>query len=392
MSAVTATLIILAIIALGEVFSIISRAKIPTLLVVVVVFFTLLQIGVLPKDILAASTFTVVGAVLQPAILVHMGTLIPLKVMKQQYKAVIITLIGITISCVLMLAAVPIFFDYETAVAGAGPLTGGIIAYLVTAEGLQAQGLTALVAIPAIILSLQQLIGMPLSSWMLRRHGLKLLQDMDENKAYVAATVADGEVDEEEPAKRKSLFPEKLMESHFFVLFLIFIGSALAVWLGGLTGISYSLFGLALGIIGSAIGFFPEKALERSNGFSIAMVGLIFVVMESLVDVTVADILAVLPAVSAILVIGTIGLLVGGFIGSKLFKWDCNKGIPVVLTAMYGFPGDYLITQEVSRSVGRNKEEEAMILNQLLPPMLMGGFASVSIGSVVIASILVQTL
>lgn len=391
MSAVTATLIILAIIALGEVFSIISRAKIPTLLVVVVVFFTLLQIGVLPKGILAASTFTVVGAVLQPAILVHMGTLIPLKVMKQQYKAVIITLIGITISCVLMLVAVPIFFNYETAVAGAGPLTGGIIAYLVTAEGLQAQGLTALVAIPAIILSLQQLIGMPLSSWMLRRHGLKLLKDMDENKAFVAATVAE-EAAEEEPAKRKSLFPEKLMESHFFVLFLIFIGSALAVWFGELTGISYSLFGLAIGIIGSAIGFFPDKALERSNGFSIAMVGLIFVVMESLVDVTVADILAVLPAVSAILIIGTIGLLLGGFIGSKLFKWDYNKGVPVVLTAMYGFPGDYLITQEVSRSVGRNKEEEAMILNQLLPPMLMGGFASVSIGSVVIASILVQTL
>lgn len=391
MSAVTATLIILAIIALGEVFSIISRAKIPTLLVVVVVFFTLLQTGVLPKDILAASTFTVVGAVLQPAILVHMGTLIPLKVMKQQYKAVIITLIGITISCVLMLVAVPIFFDYQTAVAGAGPLTGGIIAYLVTAEGLQAQGLTALVAIPAIILSLQQLIGMPISSWMLRRHGLKLLKEMDENKAFVAATVAE-ENDDTAPEKRKSLFPDKLMQSHFFVLFLIFIGSALAVWLGELTGISYSLFGLAIGIIGSAIGFFPDNALERSNGFSIAMVGLIFVVMESLVDVTVADILAVLPAVSVILIIGTLGLLLGGFLGSKLFKWDYNKGVPVVLTAMYGFPGDYLITQEVSRSVGRNKEEEAMILNQLLPPMLMGGFASVSIGSVVIASILVQTL
>ncbi|PAD39768.1 hypothetical protein [Terribacillus sp. 7520-G] len=392
MSAVMATLIILAIIALGEVFSIISRAKIPTLLVVVVVFFTLLQIGVLPKDILAASTFTVIGAVLQPAILVHMGTLIPLKVMKQQYKSVIITLIGITISCIMMLAAVPIFFDYETTVAGAGPLTGGIIAYLVTAEGLQAQGLTALVAIPAIILSLQQLIGMPLSSWMLRRYGMKLLKDMDENKVFVAATVEDANRDEEEPAKRKSLFPEKLMDSHFFVLFLLFIGSALAVWLGELTGISYSLFGLAIGILGSAIGFFPEKALERSNGFSIAMIGLIFVVMESLVDVTVADILAVLPAVSVILIIGTIGLLLGGFLGSKLFKWDYNKGIPVVLTAMYGFPGDYLITQEVGRSVGRNKEEEAMIMNQLLPPMLMGGFASVSIGSVVIASILIQTL
>ena len=81
-----------------------------------------------------------------------------------------------------------------------------------------------------------------------------------------------------------------------------------------------------------------------------------------------------------------------GFIGSKIFKWDPAKGISVTLTAMYGFPGDYLICQEVSRSIGRTVEEEEAILNEILPPMLIGGFTSVTVGSVIIASILVQTI
>ena len=70
-----------------------------------------------------------------------MGTLIPMKVMKSQYKAVLITLIGLMFSVAFILLIVSPFFGYDTGVAGAGPLTGGLIAYLVTAEALQKAGL-----------------------------------------------------------------------------------------------------------------------------------------------------------------------------------------------------------------------------------------------------------
>lgn len=173
---------------------------------------------------------------------------------------------------------------------------------------------------------------------------------------------------------------------------MIFIGGSLAVWLETLTGISYSLFGLAIGIIGTYVGFYPQKALEQANGFSIAMVGLIFIVVGSLATISFNDVIAILPEVILIIIIGTAGLVVGGYIGSKLFKWDPCKGIPVALTALYGFPGDYLISQEVSRGVGRNQKEEDAIFNEVLSPMLIGGFTSVTVGSVVIASLLVQTL
>ncbi|MFC2949197.1 hypothetical protein [Virgibacillus sediminis] len=390
MDPVIAALIIIAIIALGEVISIQTRAKVPMMLVVVVIVFVLFQVDILPEGIIEASTFTVVGAILQPAIMIHMGTLIPMSVLKKQYKAVIISLIGLLCSILSLILVVPIFFDYPTAVAGAGPLTGGLIAFLVTEEALRTAGLTALIAIPIIVFTIQQVVGMPLSSLLLQKYGIKIRNAMDAG-TYVSEEASIEDTLEDNP-KKKLLIPEKYSQSSFVLLFLIFVGSALAVWLADITGISYSLFGLAIGIIGAYVGFYPSKVLERANGFSIAMTGLIFIVLGAVVGITWQDILNVLPAAATILIVGTIGLIIGGFIGSKIFKWDPLKGIPVALTAMFGFPADYLISHEVSRSVGRNEEEKEIILTNILSPMLIGGFTSVSIASIVIASILVATL
>ncbi|WP_102272056.1 hypothetical protein [Cytobacillus massiliigabonensis] len=395
MDPVTASLIVLAMIAVGEVVSIWTKAKVPTLLVVMILIFTGFKTGIVPANIIEASTFAIVGSLLQPILLVHMGTLIPMKVMKSQYKAVLITLIGLVCCVALILAIVPIFFDYSTAVAGAGPLTGGLIAYLITAEALQKAGLVALAAIPIIVLTLQGLVGMPLTAILLRKHALNLRRTMDAGTFSAASVAYAGEEvveEQEEETAKRSLIPAKYQQSSFILLFLIFIGGALAVWLQNLTGVNYSLWGLAIGIIGAYFGFYPQNVLEKANGFSIAMVGLVFLVLASLASITVQQILSVLPAVAAIIIVGTIGLVIGGYFGSKIFKWDPYKGIPVVLTALFGFPGDYLVSQEVSRSIGRTKEEEEKILGEILPPMLIGGFTSVTIASVVIASILIKTI
>ncbi|HZK11644.1 MAG TPA: hypothetical protein VFD10_04745 [Atribacterota bacterium] len=63
-----------------------------------------------------------------------------------------------------------------------------------------------------------------------------------------------------------------------------------------------------------------------------------------------------------------------------------------ILTAEFGFPANYWISYEVSRSVAGNKKEEAYILDRVLTPMLVGGYVSVTITSIIIAGILVNTL
>ncbi|WP_085506079.1 hypothetical protein [Thalassobacillus devorans] len=382
-------LILVAIIALGELLSLSTRAKIPTLLVVVATTFVLLQTGILPESFIEASTFVAAGSVLVPVLIVHLGTLIPLPVIKKQYQAVLITVIGLVISVVTMLSIITLFFDYSTAVAGAGPLTGGIIAYIVTSEGLTAAGYTSIAAIPVVVFALQNLVGMPLTSILLSKYALSIRDSLADEAA--ATTEQSGSPMAADPDK-KLIIPARFMQSHFIILFLLFIGGALATWLGSVTGINYSLWSLAIGVAGSAFRFYPDRALDKSNSTGLAMVALIIVVINSLVGITWNQVVSALLPVIIIIVIGTTGLIIGAIIGGKIFKWKPTKSIPVVLTALYGFPGDYLIVEEVSRSIGRNEAEQKRIMDELVAPMLIGGFTSVTIGSIVIASILIGTL
>ncbi|HET6872928.1 MAG TPA: hypothetical protein VFH42_08085 [Sporolactobacillaceae bacterium] len=383
---VVATMLLLALIAFGEFVSIKTRARVPMLLIVLMGYLVLLWLKIMPQDLVSNSTMSIVGGVLVAPLIVHMGTIIPLKIIRQQWRSVIIALLGIIISTAVILLVVSPIFGYKIAASGVGPLAGGIIAYVVTSTKLKALGLTALVAIPALVLSLQSLIGLPLSAFFLRRYAQKLKANIGPID-QIAATL-DPMI--EEPV-RKSWIPDKYA-TQTILLFQLFIGGALAIILGKVTGINYSIWALVIGIVGTLTGFYRDKMLERANSFGIAMLGVIFVIIPSMNGVTFSLFIQNLPAVLAILVIGAIGIILGGLIGGKLLGWDINKSIPVALTAMFGFPGDFLVSEEVSRSVGETKEEQEYLFKEILSPMIVGGFTTVTIASIVIASIIMNTI
>lgn len=82
----------------------------------------------------------------------------------------------------------------------------------------------------------------------------------------------------------------------------------------------------------------------------------------------------------------------GGALMARLLKLDRNLATPVALTALFGFPGDFIICKEVATSIGRTTSETRELLAEMFPPMLIGGFVTVTTGSVVVASVLVSTL
>lgn len=388
---VIAAMVILGLIALGEIISIATRARIPMLFTVLLGYLILIWTGLLPKQLIIDSEFVAVGAVLGTApIVIHMGTLIPIESFKSQWRAVMIALIGIIIASLFIIPSITFLFDYKTAVAGTGPAAGGIIAVLTTSEGLRGVGFEALVTIPVLILALQSLFGMPLAINLLRKYAIKWRDGesfQEGTDSQVAGTIDQGSKDKHD----KLWLPEKY-QSNLILLFILFVGGAIAVALGKLTPVPYSLWSLAIGITFRLLGIFPPRIMEKANTFTIGMAGIIFVIIVMLNDITFQMFVGYLAETTAIITLGLIGIIAGGYIGSKLFKWDPFKGVPVALTAMFGFPGDYIVCEEVSRSVGRNQEEEKRILDEILSPMLVGGFASVTVGSVIISSILIQTL
>ncbi|WP_100010228.1 hypothetical protein [Lentibacillus sediminis] len=387
-----AAALIFALFALGEFISVISRARVPMLFVVMMGYLLLLWTGIFPQDIVDRASFTAFASLLPAVLIVHMGTIIPLQQLKEQYKAVLIALSGIVIAAILVMAICIPIIGYTSAIAGIGPLSGGIIAHVITVEKLTEMGLVGLVTIPSMVLALQKFIGMPLATYFLRKRGVTVQKEISQAGGVAASAAA---LEEEEAKKktsgRKSLLPEKY-QTQVILLFQVFLGAAIAVSLDSLTGINYSLWALALGLIGTHFGFYTGNIMQRANSFGISMALLIVVVMGSMNGITPGMFVGYLPEVLLIMSVGVVGIMLGGYFMSKLVKWDHNKGMPVALTALFGFPADYIVCDEVSRSVSSNETEQKAIFDELLTPMLVGGFTTVTIASIVIASILVGTL
>lgn len=390
MEAIYAAAIVLAFIALGELVSIWSKARVPSLLVAMLGIFIFAKIGVVPETVIDDSLLLQAYSFLVAPLLFHMGSLIPLRVMLKQWRSVIIAVSGMLVAVLLILAVVAPLFGFETFVAGSGPLAGGIVATSLTTEGLTAHGAaSSIIVLPALVLMLQSLPSMPLTNYFLRRYAKKL-RDSGELQELARAHSEE----EEEAAKKKKLvnLPDFLVDNQLFMLFLILVGGSAATLLAVPTHIPSSILALILGILATAVGLSPDKAMERSNSFGIAMAGVIAIVMAPLVTASVQDVINAFVPTITILIVGGAGIVLGGFVATKLLRWKSGLGVSVALTAMYGFPADYLLTNEVARSIARDDDEKEALLNVMLPPMLVGGFTSVSAGSVVIASVLVSML
>ncbi|MCG7298583.1 hypothetical protein MHX53_05895 [Brevibacterium sp. ACRRH] len=390
MTPIFAATIILAFIALGELMSLWSKARIPALLIAMLGTFIAVQLKIIPNTIIDDSFFPQIYAILVAPLLFHMGSLIPLKTMLAQWRSVVISIAGMIVAVGMIAAVVGPIFGFQYVVAGAGPLAGGIVSTGLTTDGLKAANVdSAIVVLPALVLMLQSLPSMPLTNLLLRKFAITLrdsgdLEELARKQKKVEKENGSG--------KKLITLPDMLVDNELFVLFLILVGGSLATLLAMPTHIPSSIIALVLGVASTAIGLTPERSMEKSSSFGIAMASVVAIVMAPLVAASLSDVLAALLPVAVILAVGAVGIMIGGAIATKLLKWKTTLGMSVALTAMYGFPADYLLTNEVVRSVGRTDEEREALSEAMLPPMLVGGFTSVSAGSVVIASVLVSFL
>ena len=69
-----------------------------------------------------------------------------------------------------------------------------------------------------------------------------------------------------------------------------------------------------------------------------------------------------------------------------------EMGFAIALTALYGFPPNYILTMEAVQAVAENEEEKQFLTDEMLPKMLVGGFTTVTIVSVVLAGIFARYL
>ena len=84
-------------------------------------------------------------------------------------------------------------------------------------------------------------------------------------------------------------------------------------------------------------------------------------------------------------VAGVIGLFAVGLLAGKILGFSVPMSLAVATTCMYGFPGTLILSEEISSKVGQTEDERKMLLDKILPVMLVSGFTTLTIVSVIIA-------
>ncbi len=124
----------------------------------------------LPKDIAVQASFgDEFIAIIVPVLLVHLGTMMDLKQLADQWRAVVIALTGALGAAILTMVIGTILYDWHTVAATIPPLLGGVVSTALMTEGLQAEGLTMYLALPVAMYILQNFIGYPMVSFMLKK-------------------------------------------------------------------------------------------------------------------------------------------------------------------------------------------------------------------------------
>lgn len=395
MSQMLALTIVLAILYIGDIVATRTKAWIPSVFVCAVLFL----IGYwtfFPKDIVSiAGIDPVVATMLMYLLITNMGTLLSLKELKNQWKAIVISLAGIVGIIAILFTIGALLFDLKTMIVAVPPLVGGVVAALVMSEGASAAGLEDLAVFAIVIYVIQGFAGYPITSIVLKREAKRLLKEHQQGNIQ---SVTQVEEDVEQASEQPKLFrkiPTKYNTEYFKFFRLALVGLlayGTSTALAPVVTVNALVLCLVFGVLASTFGFLERQPLQKANGFGFAIMGLMLFIFDGLKQASPEMLMRIIVPLVVSIVLAVIGMYIFSFIAGKVLKVSPNLAFAVSLTALYGFPADYILTNEVVKSSTADQKEREMLLSHMLPPMLVGGFISVTITSVILAGIFVNWL
>lgn len=396
MNPVVAFVVVMLVWTVSDYVAKLTKSLLSSLFVASIIFLVGFLTGIFPEDLLASSSLLALAGVAVGFVIVHLGTMISLDDFKKQWRTLLIgiaTVIGIGIALLIaglifggfksggydqVAAARPIDF----VIAGTGALSGGTISVLIVQEAAMGVGLTAVAVFPVLIAALQGLIGFPLTSVILRKEAARLKVE------YRKGNLAPAE-NEEEAVESQGRMPAALRTTAG-TLFVVGLFVLASIGLNNLTNGILNTFVVALlfGIALRTLGIFKPSVLNGIDAFGLMMLAIMILVFGPLATVNLSDLGRLAFPLVIAFVFGIVGLAGFAALTGKLVGYTIPMSIGIGLTALFGFPGTMILSQEAAKGAGESPEEVAAIEGQILPKMIVAGFATVTITSVVVTSII----
>lgn len=384
---------------IGEVVSTMTKAWVPSVFVTAVVML----IGywtVFPETLVTDSVLIPFGSTLGIYLcLTHMGTVISIKQLVEQWKTIVVCLAGLAGMCALCLVICPLVMDKAYVISGLPPLTGGILAAVTMQEAAAEKGLADAALFAIAMYCVQGFAGYPLTAVCLQLEGKKMLQAYRSGDLKVIAAsnkvdAVNGKLETEASTKKKLIPPLPGKWNSNAVIFLrLGIVGFLATQCGNIVipglnmKISGAVWALVLSVIATTIGFLEEDSLNKAHSYGIVMFALMMYVFDGLKTSTPEMLAGVILPMIILIIVGVFGMGVLCFVISKILRMPFLLSYATALTALYGFPPNAIITESTCAALAQTPEEKDYLMSQMFAPMIVGGFTTVTITSVIIAGI-----
>lgn len=391
MTILLAFLLVMFAMSVGDVASIKTKAFLPSVFVTAIIFL----FGYwyfFPADMITVSTLgqPVAGLVMY-LLVTHMGTLMNIKELVSQWKTVVISLFGIIGIIIFLMTVGVAILGKDAAIVGTPPLTGGIVAAILMKNAAEAVGKPDLAVIAILVYVVQGFVGYPLTAVLLKKEGLRLLTNYRQG-------IIEGNLKDTDTKKENK--KESILDKKYDTIYISLLRLAFVAWLADVCtkflntqvfhnprALSPFVTCLVFGVIAAELGIVSRQPLNKANSFGWAMTSLMAFIFEGLNKATPQMLLEVAGPLVGIIVIGVIGLVIFAFIAGKFLKESKYMSLPIALNALYGFPPNFILTTEAIKSLTEDEKEAAYLTDIMLPKMLIGGFTSVTIVSVVIGGI-----
>ncbi len=378
---------------IGEMVSHATKAWIPSVFVTACVmlfgYWT-----IFPKEIVTNAGLLPFGNTIGIfLLLVHIGTIISLKQLMKQWRTVVICLCGLLGMCVVGYFVGSMIMERNLVIAGIPPLTGGIVSTTIMQKAAMKAGLMKASVFAIATYCIQGFAGYPLTAACLHFEGKRLLHQLRSKEVVltpeqieanshvgITATADDSET-------RKTLLPPlpKSVNTPVMILTKLGLVGWFSLLLGKATPVNGAIWALVLGVFFTYIGFLDQNALTRAGSLWITMFALLMFVFDGLKICTPDMLVSLLAPMVILVVVSVVGMALFSYVISHFMKVSFPLAFADSLTALYGFPADAILTEMTCSSLADNEVEKGYLMANIFPSMIVGGFTSVTITSVLIA-------
>jgi len=401
--------VIFLFLALGDIVSAKTKAFVPSVFVAAVLFACGYGSGILPLNIVETTGLgNPMATLCMFVIIVHMGSMMSIREMLAEWKTVTIAAAGLAGMVALLLTIGRALMGWDAVVVGTPPLAGGIVAAIMMSEAADARAMPHLAVLATVVYIMQGFVGYPLTAWCLKSEGLRLLKIYRGGGPELEKIMSVTNRHASNDNNRKRLvppLPDKYQTTftHFAAIGAVAVAADLtakcikiAITRVNPGWAAFSIHPLVVclifGCIAAEIGIIERRPLNKAGAFGFVMATIMAFVMGMLNRANPLMLLQILWLLAGIIIIGVIGLVIGSALAGKFFGYQKTMAVALALTALYGFPPNYILTDEASKAIAENSGEYDFLMGQMLPKMLIGGFVTVTITSVILAGAFINLL